>query len=278
MSRRVVDDASWADVQQRMRTGETLSPLLLLGSDAAYVWVPKNGCTTLKRAWLKLHGHAFEERHLAIHSAVLGETIWCNPEELREAAGQRTLMAIWRDPIDRFVSACRSHLSGLTTAQMLARFRVLSNGDPAAYQEMVSYHDQLFAEHGLQSFADHCEPPEVMNAVALQLGAWIACHIDWSHHTLPQVSYLGGDPSVYTSILGLEQIEAVLQHWQQASGVALDRTPQHVSDALASNDPWRRLQRCDLTPAALAALERFYAADFAFITLAHQVLGEWQAA
>jgi hypothetical protein len=273
----VSDGASWADVQQRMRGGETLSPLLELGADAAYVWVPKNGCTTLKRAWLQLRGYAVEQ-HLPVHNAVLGETIWCTPEELRAVADQRKLLAIWRDPIDRFVSACRSHLSGLTTTQLHTKFQGVSTGSPDVYQGMVAYHDQLFAEHGVQSFADHSEPAEVMNTVALQLGAWITCHLDWSHHTLPQVSYLGGDPSVYTSILGMEQIDAVLQHWQQASGVVLDRTPQHVSTVVASNDPWRRLQRQDLTPEALSALQRFYAADFAFIALAQQVLGQWQAA
>lgn len=278
MSLQVSDDASWADVQQRMRGGETLSPLLELGADAAYVWIPKNGCTTLKRAWLQLNGRAYKQQHLAIHNAVLGETIWSTPEELRAVAAQRKLMAIWRDPIDRFVSACRSHLSGLTTTQLHKKLQEVSAEDPDVYQAMVAYHDQLFAEHGVQSFADHSEPAEVMNTVALQLGAWITCHLDWSHHTLPQVSYLGGDPSIYTSILGMEQIDAVLQHWQQASGVDLDRTPQHVSTVVASNDPWRRLQRQDLTPEALSALQRFYAADFAFIALAQEVLGQWQAA
>lgn len=277
MSLQVIDDASWADLQQRMRSGETFSPLLPLGDDAAYVWVPKNGCTTLKRAWLRLHGHTYMEG-LTIHSAVLAETIWCTPADLGAMAGQRKLMAIWRDPIDRFVSACRSHLSELTTAHVLSRWRVSSAGDPVTYRAMASYHDQLFGEHSVQTFPDHSEPAEVMNAVALQLDSWIACHLNWSHHTLPQVSYLGGDPSVYTSVLGLEQIEVVLQHWQQVSGVALDATPQNASAALASNDPWRRLQRRDLTPDALGALERFYAADFAFITLAQQVLGEWPAA
>jgi hypothetical protein len=278
MSLRVNDDASWADVQQRMRKGETLSPLLPLGADAAYVWIPKNGCTTLKRAWLQLHGRVYEDQHLAIHSGVLGETIWCSPEELREVAHQRKLLAIWRDPIDRFVSACRSHLKELTTSRLRKRLKRVSAGNPLAEQEIVAYHDQLLSEHGVQSFADHSEPAEVMNTVALQLGAWIDCHLDWSHHTLPQVSYLGGDPSLYSSILGMEQIDVVLHHWQQASGVALDSTPQHVSSVVTSNNPWRCLQRQDLTTEALRALKRFYAADFAFIALAQQVLGDWKAA
>ena len=84
-----------------------------------------------------------------------------------------------------------------------------------------------------------------MNAVALQLGAWIVCHLDWSHHTLPQVSHLGGDPSLHSSILGMDWIDVVLHNWQEARGVRLDRTPQHVSSAVASNDPWRCLQRQD---------------------------------
>lgn len=271
MTWRVNDAASWADVQRRMRSGATLSPLLPLGEDAAYLWIPKNGCTTLKRAWLQLQRQPFVDNELAIHSSALRQTIWCMPDDLREVVTQRQLVAIWRDPIDRFVSACRSHLSGLTTARVHARFKANAKS-PDDYRAAVAYHDQLYRNYGLQSFPDGSEPADVMNAVALQLGDWIACDLDWSHHTLPQVSYLGGDPGMFASILGMEQIATLLKHWEQASGFPLDATPQHVSSELTNTDPWRRLQREQLSPAALQALKQFYAADWAFLDLAQQLL------
>ena len=74
----------------------------------------------------------------------------------------------------------------------------------------------------------------------------------------------------------MEQITPLLQRWQEVSGVLLDATPQHVSSALTNNDPWRCLQRDQLSPAALGALQQFYAADWAFLELAQQRLGPMQ--
>ena len=37
----------WAQIQLRLRQGETLTPLLPLGADAGLIWIPKNGCSTL---------------------------------------------------------------------------------------------------------------------------------------------------------------------------------------------------------------------------------------
>ena len=51
---RVQNGDDWAQIQLRLRQGETLTPLLPLGADAGLVWIPKNGCSTLKRAWLQL--------------------------------------------------------------------------------------------------------------------------------------------------------------------------------------------------------------------------------
>ena len=128
----------------------------------------------------------------------------------------------------------------------------------------------------MRSFDNTADPVEVMNAVALQLPAWIQCHIDWSHHTIPQVSYLGGDPRPYATVLGMEQIDWLLQQWGQSAGIQLDSTPQHVSQDLEQADPWRRLQRDQLSPDAIAALHHFYAADWAFLELAQQLLGAIQ--
>jgi hypothetical protein len=111
-----------------------------------------------------------------------------------------------------------------------------------------------------------------MNAVALQLHHWIPCHIDWSHHTIPQVAYLGGDPSCYYSLQGMENINELMQHWQTVSGMEIDASSQHVSRDLEDKNPWRRLKREHLTPEALRALHQFYAADWAFLELAQTVL------
>ena len=73
-------------------------------------------------------------------------------------------------------------------------------------------------------------------------------------------------------------INTLVAHWSKASGLPLDLSPQHVSSAEAAHNPWRRLKRDQLSVEALAALNRFYAADWAFLELAHQQLGSWQAA
>lgn len=273
---RVQDSVQWAAIQQQMQGGVSLTPLLPIGDDAGVVWIPKNGCSTIKRAWLQLQGCSEASHLVEPHAASLPHTHWLNRDELHAVAPHRSLMAIWRDPIDRFVSACRSHLRELTSSAIDAKLRNHSNGDEELYQQTVEFHDELFASHGLASFSAEGDPVEVMNAVALQLPQWIQCHIDWSHHTLPQVAYLGGDPSVYHSLLGMEQITPLMQRWQQVSGVVLDATPQHVSSELTNDDSWRCLQRDQLSPAALDALQQFYAADWAFLELAQQRLGPMQ--
>ncbi|EHA58653.1 sulfotransferase family 2 domain-containing protein [Synechococcus sp. WH 8016] len=263
----------WAQIQLRLRQGETLTPLLPLGADAGLVWIPKNGCSTLKRAWLQLQGTPTAQLTADIHQAVLPSTHWLRPAELSAVAEHRALVAIWRDPIDRYVSACRSHLIELTSGRIHAKFDDLCQGNPQAYEQALAFHQQLFAEQGVRSFDDNVDPVEAMNAAALQLPAWIQCHLDWSHHTIPQVSYLGGDPRPYATVLGMEQIDWLLQQWGQSAGIQLDTTPQHVSQNLEQANPWRRLHRDQLSPEAIAALHRFYAADWAFLELAQRLLG-----
>ena len=270
---RVQELAHWSAIQVHLQGGASLTPLLPLGDDAGIVWVPKNGCSTIKRAWLQSQRCSEPLLLDEPHRAVLPHTHWLNREELQAVAQYRSLIAIWRDPIDRFVSACRSHLRELTSAAVHEKLRRYSKGDDTLYQQVVEQHHQLFVRHGVTSFADDRDPVEVMNAVALELPQWIQCHIDWSHHTLPQVAYLGGDPSLYHSLVGMEQITPMLLRWQEVSGVALDTTAQHVSSELANDDPWRRLEREQLNPAALKALQLFYAADWAFFELALQMLG-----
>ena len=275
---RVVDhQRDWAQIQLQMREGQTLSPLLPLGGDAGLVWVPKNGCSTLKRVWLQIQGVDCQRPGFDPHSAALPSAHWLNPQELRAVSEHRSLVAIWRDPIDRFVSACRSHLVELTTAAIHDKLR-LSSPDQSSFENALRFHDDLFAGHGVCSFADDADPVHVMNQVAQQLPAWIACHIDWSHHSMARISFLGGDPRCYRTILGMEQIDALLAHWAKESGLPLDLTPQHVSREEATKNPWRSLRRDQLSREALAALERFYAADWAFLELAQQQLGAWQAA
>jgi hypothetical protein len=276
---RVRTNTDWAAVQQAMQAGASLSPLLPLGNDAALVWIPKNGCSSLKRAWLQLRFGVMPNDALLddVHGAVQVHNHWLRPEERKAVAQHRAIVAIWRDPIDRFVSACRSHLVELTTGRIAAKLRSHAGGDEEALQASLQFHQHLFHRHGVSSFRDEADPVAVMNQVAQQLPAWIPCHIDWSHHTLPQVSFLGGDPSVYRTILGMEQIQALIAHWGQASGVALDLAPQHVSQPLEAADSWRRLRRDQLTPEALAALEQFYAPDRAFLTLAQQQMPVWRS-
>ncbi len=270
---RVNSGEEWAQIQMRLRQGETLTPLLPLGVDAGLIWIPKNGCSSLKRAWLQLQGAAPDEIHSEIHASVLPSTHWLRPDQLSAIAQHRNLVAIWRDPVDRYVSACSSHLVELTSSRIHAKLRANCQGNPQAYEQTLAFHQQLFEEQGVRSFDDNADPVEVMNAVALQLPAWIQCHIDWSHHTIPQVSYLGSNPRPYATLLGMEQIDWLMQQWGQSAGIQLDTTPVHVSEPLAERDPWRRLQRDQLSAEALVALHRFYADDWAFLELAQQLMG-----
>ena len=144
--------------------------------------------------------------------------------------------------------------------------------DEASCREVLEYQQNLFLQHGIASFADDSDPVHVMNAVVLQLQHWIPCHIDWSHHTIPQVAYLGGDPGCYHSLHGMENINELMQHWQTVSGMEIDTSSQHMSRDLEHENTWRRLKREHLTPDALRALHQFYAADWAFLELAQTVL------
>ncbi len=274
---RCKDDLDWCNIQFNMREGVSLTPSLPIGSDAAYIWIPKNGCTSLKMAWLNQFGSLSDQQGLdpvEAHRQALRHTYWLNRAELEAVAEHRQLLAIWRDPIERFVSACRSHLCQLTTAAIHQKFWSNVEGDQARFDQAFSAHHQLFLRHGIRSLADAADPAELMNQVALQLPAWIACHLDWSHHTLPQISFLGGDPGLYTTILGMEQIDVLIAHWQSRSGEILQQSRQHVS-AEQPADAFRQLRREDLQPEALEALHRFYASDVAFIELAINRLGPW---
>jgi len=263
----------WAQIQLRLRQGETLMPLLPLGADAGLIWIPKNGCSSLKRAWLQLQGTPAAQLTADIHQVVMPSTHWLRPNELNAVAQHRALVAIWRDPIDRYVSACRSHLVELTSGRIHAKFHDRCQGNSQTYEQVLSFHQQLFKEQGVCSFDDNADPVEMMNAVALQLPAWIQCHIDWSHHSIPQVSYLGGDPRPYATLLGMEQIDWLLQQWGQSAGMPLDIIPLNVSQDLEQDNRWRYLQRDQLSSEAIVALHRFYAADWAFLELAQQLMG-----
>jgi len=265
---KITDQLAWAQMQMDLRSGITRIPLLPLGEDAAYVWIPKNGCTTLKRAWLLSQGRKIGN----VHTSALPHTHWLDPHQFGRIAKQRTVVAIWRDPVDRFVSACRSHLKVLTTGAIRTKLLSASAGDSKFFQEAWESYDRLFKRHGICSFDDALDPRFVMNQVVLQLPAWIACHLDWSHHTIPQVSYLGGDPSRYSTILGMEQIRDLVRHWRQASGRNIDLRPQHVSADRIVADRWRCLNRDQLEPQSIEALQSFYHADYAFLKLAQSFL------
>ncbi|WP_413351141.1 hypothetical protein [Prochlorococcus sp. MIT 0707] len=265
----------WLDVQLIMLNGETLSPLLPLGSDAAYVWVPKNGWSSLKRAWLQASGTITDVNELEstyVHGAVMPFTHWLRPDEFRAVAEYRNVIAIWRDPIDRYVSACRSHLNQLTTKSINARLTLHANGDQSLFARTRAAYDSMFKSFGIQSLDDNVDPRDLMNDVALCLPAWTRSFLEWTHHTLPQTSFLGKDPSLYTTVLGMHQIGELITQWQNASGQYIQPKAENVSKDY-TNDLFRHLSRDDLRPEALEALERFYACDRNFLEQAQKQLG-----
>ncbi|MFL0730853.1 MAG: sulfotransferase family 2 domain-containing protein [Prochlorococcus sp.] len=267
----------WLDLQLIMLNGETISPLLPLGSDAAYVWVPKNGCSSLKRAWLQASGtitNITELESTYVHGAVLPFTHWLRPNELRAVAEYRNLIAIWRDPIDRYVSACRSHLNQLTTKSINARLNIHARGDQSVFDRNHAKYDSSFRKLGIQSLDDNADPRDLMNQFALELNAWVCSFLEWTHHTLPQIRFLGNDPSLYTTILGMNQIGEVVNQWRNASGQYIQQKAENVSKDHV-DDPFRMLSRGDLNSQAIDALESFYACDRDFLEHAQEKLGSW---
>ena len=267
----------WLDLQLIMLNGETISPLLPLGSDAAYVWVPKNGCSSLKRAWLQASGtitNITELESTYVLGAVLPFTHWLRPNELRAVAEYRNLIAIWRDPIDRYVSACRSHLNQLTTKSINARLNIHARGDQSVFDRNHAKYDSSFRKLGIQSLDDNADPRDLMNQVALELNAWVCSFLEWTHHTLPQIRFLGNDPSLYTTILGMNQIGEVVNQWRNASGQYIQQKAENVSKDHV-DDPFRMLSRGDLNSQAIDALESFYACDRDFLEHAQEKLGSW---
>ncbi|MFL0758399.1 MAG: sulfotransferase family 2 domain-containing protein [Prochlorococcus sp.] len=267
----------WLDLQLIMLNGETISPLLPLGSDAAYVWVPKNGCSSLKRAWLQASGtitNITELESTYVHGAVLPFTHCLRPNELRAVAEYRNLIAIWRDPIDRYVSACRSHLNQLTTKSINARLNIHARGDQSVFDRNHAKYDSSFRKLGIQSLDDNADPRDLMNQVALELNAWVCSFLEWTHHTLPQIRFLGNDPSLYTTILGMNQIGELVNQWRNASGQYIQQKAENVSKDHV-DDPFRMLSRGDLNSQAIDALESFYACDRDFLEHAQEKLGSW---
>jgi len=267
----------WLDLQLIMLNGETISPLLPLGSDAAYVWVPKNGCSSLKRAWLQASGtitNITELESTYVHGAVLPFTHWLRPNELRAVAEYRNLIAIWRDPIDRYVSACRSHLNQLTTKLINARLNIHARGDQSVFDRNHAKYDSSFRKLGIQSLDDNADPRDLMNQVALELNAWVCSFLEWTHHTLPQIRFLGNDPSLYTTILGMNQIGELVNQWRNASGQYIQQKAENVSKDHV-DDPFRMLSRGDLNSQAIDALESFYVCDRDFLEHSQEKLGSW---
>jgi hypothetical protein len=75
---RVRTNADWAAVHLAMQAGASLSPLLPLGDDAALVWIPKNGCSSLKQAWLQLRFgvNPQQDNPIDLHGAVQIHNHW----------------------------------------------------------------------------------------------------------------------------------------------------------------------------------------------------------
>ena len=266
-------NSDWVDIQLHMQRGVCLTPLLPLGHDAAFVWVPKNGCSTLKHAWLRLN-LVDPSSILDVHCDALRYTNWLTERQFRALSQNRSITAVWRDPIDRFVSACRSHLKELTAARFAAKLRNFYPDDSSLAVAM-KWHQMLFADLDIRPFTDEVEPCDAMNSVAQRLPAWISAHLDWSHHVLPQVQYLGFEPTCYQTILGMDQITSLVDHWSRVSGLSLGQSALHVSASMVNNDPWRGLNRNQLTSSSVAALCEFYKADWDFIELARKRLGLW---
>jgi hypothetical protein len=220
-------------LQQTLEAGESRIPLLPLGGDAAYVWVPGNGSTRLKHAWLVASGIRPDgwtpENDGIVHALTLPHTFWLDPHQLEAVVAHRRLVAIWRDPLERFVAACRYRL------------------------------------HALSIAGADATPVERMNHVALDLATSRPGDLEWSLRTLPQTSYLSGRPDLYTTLLDLNAIPKLVAHWSQVSGTAI---PPAFSTTRGAE-----LCVADLQPEAVSALEAIYASDRAFLALARLRLG-----
>ena len=262
------NEESWSQVQDRMRSGEPLAPLLPLGTDAAYLWIPKNGCSTLKNAWLRAHGintleNPADPIPLSVHSTALVHTWWHTPEQLAQVAEDRRIVAVWRDPIERFASACRSHLIELTSQRVHERLLQAAEGERDTYADYVAYHQELFSAHGVTTYSDDCSPQEVMNQAAISIENWLACHLDWCHHTLPQTAFLGQDPRCIDTLLRMDQIDGLASAWGERNKQPIP--PQIINRSSDYHaDPYRVLSATDLSSTALQSLHKFYAEDWAF--------------
>ncbi|MEA5412059.1 hypothetical protein VB737_09815 [Synechococcus sp. BA-120 BA3] len=233
---RLSSSAAVDALQRDLLAGACRIPLLPLGSDAVYIWVPGNGHLQLQWAWLLASGSWPDPQDSAsataaaeVQTLALAHTRWLHADQLEGLAGHRSLVAVWRDPIERFVAACRRRL------------------------------------HALPCGEGHATPVERMNQVALALEPSWPRDWDWCLRTLPQSRFLSGRADLYTTLLDPASIPDLVAHWSRVRGTPIPGAPAEEAQ------PTLHVE--DLLPEAVQALERTYAEDRAFLALARARLG-----
>lgn len=213
-------------------------PVVLRRNQLAYFPVPKVACTSIKQMLYTVqHGRRFEPKILPsgekvfIHS--LYRAIPFKRLDPAEFEGCRRI-AVVRDPVRRILSAYRNrvlHLRELSVEK--AGKRLAAAGLPA--------------DPDLDTFVDLFE-------------AYREAVPTIRHHTRGQVDFLGSDPAFLDRIYRFSELETLAQDIRALTGTDVEL-------------PWlqkggHRLPLPELTPAQVAKLRDFYAADYA-------VLGAW---
>lgn len=197
----------------------------------AYVPIPKNACSTVKRALIGLiepddharitaPGARFDIHDYCWHRL----DFWMTRSQLAGLAGFR--FTIIRDPIDRLISA---HAN-----------RVFDKHD----LELPGTNRRLLQRRGLPLRPD-------LDTFALNLAFYSRANVSIAHHTRPQATILK-DVSLFDEIYRTDELSRLAGDLKARCGIDVDFGHANRSE----------MRKGQLSPTALAAARDFYRRDY----------------
>jgi hypothetical protein len=208
-----------------------------------YLPVPKNACTSLKTLFFEADtGRTLESLAEEIGGALRLESVIHRRFVAREDGGRlprlgpdHAVVAVLRDPVDRFLSGYRNRILARRDLRRVAR-------QPAVRA--------VLDERGLSDAPD-------AEAFAMGIAGYVAAHPMLRHHFRPQADFLRHAVPRLTLVTNLGGLDRVVALFEERAGRRL--ALRHLQTA------GREFQVPPLSAAALAALRAYYAEDDALL-------------
>jgi hypothetical protein len=205
----------------------------------AYVYVPKNACSSLKLFFYELiHGHEFDKRFNQIHGQFSHAA--CDFEKFAENRDYFKFLIV-RDPIERFVSAYNNRV--LFYKELSKPWlRAFSPDFPKVLAELEA--KSLEFTPGIGEFVRHLEDYMRLNDTI-------------RHHVIPQHHFFHGRPDIFDRVYNIRQLPQLAEDLSARIGRAVKLPLVQETKGLKN-----QAKISDLGAAELNRLREFYKEDY----------------